>query len=352
MSYQTKITNGNGNEPNENITTSKQASNNNDKIGNLVFNVMTSLVILGSTYLYYYMPDYIQQLYEKYPDYKFPEYSDFLIAFAFMPLFVVLREITNKCTKKLATAMIGKKFKDPSDLENFNIGKVYIKKQSCNFYKVVFYIFNVIFGYIVLKDLNYFPVYFGGSGEFKNIYANGKIDMTFYKPPLFTVYYMFYLSHNLTDMIYLLFIYEQQTDFPLMFLHHTCTISLIFFSHFTNLSHIGAIVMFLHDIADIVVYYMRSIINTDCGEFQKVSGGIILLLIYIYTRLFVFGKLIYSCYDNLSNMMDQTLWYFMCFLYVIHSYWLLQIVKKIYNGMFKREFDDTASFKKQIKNVD
>ena len=141
-----------------------------------------------------------------------------------------------------------------------------------------------------------------------------------------------------------------QTDFPLMFLHHLCTISLIFFSHITNHSHIGAIVMFLHDIADIVVYYMRSIINTDCHDFLKVSGGIGLMIVYMYTRLFVFGKLIFCCLENQSdwNIMYKTLWYFMCFLLTIHYYWLIQIIKKIYNGMFKKEFDDTASFKKQL----
>ena len=246
--------------------------------------------------------------------------------------------------------MISTKFKDPTDIENYNIGKIYIKKQSCNFYKIIFYICNVTFGFFVLKDLNYFPVYFGGDGDFKNIFVNGNMDSTFYKPPLFKIYYMMYLSHNLTDMIYLLFIYEQQTDFPLMFLHHCCTISLIFFSHFTNHSHIGAIVMFLHDIADIIVYYMRSIINTDCHDFQKVSGGVLLLTVYIYTRLFVFGLLILNCWENQSdwNMMFKTLWYFMCFLYSIHIYWFFQIIKKIYNGLFKKEFDDTASFKKQL----
>ena len=68
----------------------KQATNNNDQIANFLFNVMSSLVILGSTYLYYYLPDYMQVLYDKYPDYKFPEYEDYLISLALIPLIVVL----------------------------------------------------------------------------------------------------------------------------------------------------------------------------------------------------------------------------------------------------------------------
>jgi len=249
--------------------------------------------------------------------------------------------------------MVSTKYKDPTDIENYNLGRIYIKKQSTNFYKICFYILYVIFGYIVLKDLNYFPSYFGGSGDFQNMFIDGNMDSTYYKPPLFKVYYMMFLSHNLTDIIYLLFIYEQQTDFHLMFLHHTCTISLIFFSHFTNHSHIGALVMFFHDIADIIVYYMRSIINSDCSGPHKIIGGIVLMIVYIYTRLFVFGKLIYCCMINQSdwNMMYTTLWYFMCFLYSIHCYWLLQIGKKVYNGIFKKEYDDTASFKKQLKQL-
>ena len=67
----------------------KQASNNNDQYANVIFMVMTSLVILGSTYLYYYLPDYMKTVSEKYPEYAFPEYSDYLIAIAVIPIFVV-----------------------------------------------------------------------------------------------------------------------------------------------------------------------------------------------------------------------------------------------------------------------
>ena len=246
---------------------------------------------------------------------------------------------------------MAKKYKDPNNEEAYTLGKIYVKKNTSYFYKVVFYTLNVAFGYYILKDLNFLPVYLGGSGEFSNMFVNGNMDSTFLQPAYFKIYYMMYLSHNLTDLIYLIFIYEQQTDFPLMFLHHTCTISLIFFSHITNHSHIGALVMIIHDLTDIAVYFIRSRVQTDDSEPIKVCYGISLLIIYFYTRLFVFGKLILACYENQSdwNLMYSTLWRFMCFLYSIHCYWLFLIMKKIFNALFKNEYSDTASLKKQLQ---
>ncbi len=187
------------------------------------------------------------------------------------------------------------------------------------------------------------------------MFINEAINITFEKPPLFQLYYMLYLAHNLTDIIYLLFVYEKQTDFPLMFMHHSCTISLVFFSHHTNLSNIGANVMVTHDIVDILVYYMRSIINTDVRNIVKTIMGFALLSVYFYTRLFIFGKLIITCYQHNIygwNMVFSVLWHFMCFLYMIHLYWIYLISKKIYVAIFKGFIDDTASFKKQLdKNI-
>jgi ceramide synthetase len=244
------------------------------------------------------------------------------------------------------------KYKDPSNVEDFSLGKIYTKKLCQNFYKVFFYIANVYFGYNVLKDVEFFPTWLGGKGDFANLYKDEKMNIFFDKPAYFNLYYMIYLSHNLTDLVYLLFIYEKQTDFPLMFLHHSCTISLIVFSYLTNHSNFGVIVMFIHDIADILVYYMRSVINTDVPEFIKITGGVKLLIVYIYTRIFVFGKLLYSCYVEKHDwdIAFTTLWVFLDFLFTIHLYWLFQILKKLYNALFKKEISDTASFRKQLDN--
>jgi len=177
------------------------------------------------------------------------------------------------------------------------------------------------------------------------------MNSTFTLPPLFKVFYMNFLAHNLTDLLYLIFVYEQQTDFPLMLFHHTCTISLIFFSYITNHSQIGAMVMILHDAADIVVYIIRTRVNSDEAGPIKVFYGVSLLVVYFYMRLFVFGKLILCCLENQTdwNLMYTTLWRFMCFLYLIHCYWLFLILKKIYNALFKKEYTDTSSLKKQLQ---
>jgi len=66
------------------------AAQNNDKIANLIFTVMTGIVFLGSFYLYYNLNDYLEGIHTSYPDYKFPEFKDYNIALLFVPIYIVI----------------------------------------------------------------------------------------------------------------------------------------------------------------------------------------------------------------------------------------------------------------------
>ena len=65
------------------------ASQNNDKLANIVFQVMTGIVLIGSCYLYYYLQEYLDKMVAKFPNHVYPEYKDYLIAILFIPIFVV-----------------------------------------------------------------------------------------------------------------------------------------------------------------------------------------------------------------------------------------------------------------------
>lgn len=65
------------------------AAKNNDKEANFVFNIMSSLVLILSTYLLYSVNDFIVETRQKNLNYEFPKYSDMWLAFAFIPLLVV-----------------------------------------------------------------------------------------------------------------------------------------------------------------------------------------------------------------------------------------------------------------------
>ena len=234
---------------------------------------------------------------------------------------------------------------NPEDTHNFNIGLIYTKKNCTNFFKLSYYIVVVIIGHYILKQLDYFPKNLLGNGDVSNLFIGGFPSYIFHiKPQLFNYYYLGALAFHLTDLIWLVGVYELQSDFLMMLLHHTCTISLITFSYLSNYTNVGCIVLFLHDFTDIFVYITRIFLNTRTKEIIKVSSGIFLLLIYIYCRIYVFGDLLVKVFYGLIshlNWVNQTLWGFLCFLYVLHLYWVYLILNKIFNALFMNKYEDS-----------
>jgi len=211
----------------------------------------------------------------------------------------------------------------------------------------------VIFGYSILSQLDYFPKSLGGKGELANMYSQG-YPGTFYhwKPAFFDIYYLTGLAFCITDLIWLIFVYELQSDFIMMLLHHTCTISLITFSFLANWSNIGCVVLFLHDIGDIFVYVARTFINTDLITSIKISIGVSLISTFVYTRLFVLSQVILSLFKGITWGFDWStgsMTVFLCFLLIMHINWVILILKKISMALFEKKYEDTANLKKTSK---
>jgi hypothetical protein len=248
--------------------------------------------------------------------------------------------------------ILSKKYKDPTDEHNFALGKVYKRKIATNIFKIIFYLTTTIGGYSILSQLDYFPTQLGGSGYMSKMFEPGFPDAFYHwKPQYFDFYYLSCLSYCLSDLVWLLFIYEMQTDFILMLLHHICTISLISFSYFTNYSNIGCIVLFLHDIGDIFVYVARCVINIDIKSWIKSVVGVVLLIVFIYTRIYVFADLILVIYNYAPDWTSITkcLWGFLTFLYIMHINWVYLILKRIFAALFENHFEDTAKVNKFSK---
>lgn len=205
-------------------------------------------------------------------------------------------------------------------------------------------------GYYVLSDMEYFPWQLFGKGDFSKCFTAGYPEFVFHtKPKYFNEYYLGALAFHITDLIWLLGVYELQTDFLMMLVHHFCTISLITFSYLTNYSSAGSIIIFLHDFGDIFVYVARIFLNTKAPEFTKTSSGILLLSVWIYTRLFVLAGIIRDIYIGLFmafNWVIGILLVFLCFLYVLHMYWIFLIFKKICAALFVKKYEDTFKIKK------
>jgi hypothetical protein len=243
-----------------------------------------------------------------------------------------------------------KEFLNTEDTEKYKLGLIYAKKNSTNFYKLIYYTIISIIGFYVLYDEPYFPKVLFGNGDMKVIFKL-PFPECFYleKPNYFNLYYLGALAFHVTDLIWLLGVYELQSDFVMMLVHHICTISLITFSYLSNYFHGGSIILFLHDFGDIFSYIARLSMNTSAPEWSKLATGILVLLVWIYTRIYALAFVIWDIYLILRthwSIVNRILLTLQVFLYILHCFWVYMIFKKILDAVFAKKYSDTFKIKK------
>lgn len=299
---------------------------------NRLFLFLTFVCFAGTFWMMFgYESFWDKIIFYKPNNYQLPLISDLKYAFYLLPIFIAVKLSFERGCQGLMYHFLSQKYKNPYDEDLYKTGQIYKKKLATNLFKVVYYTFMVIFGHFALRDLSFFPTELLGSGDMKNMFSAGVPQYLFFeKTELFNVYYMLGLAFVLTDLIWLLLVYECQSDFYIMLLHHSITISLVAFSYLTNYSQIGVIVFYLHDVTDIFVYITRIIINTDYRDAIKVPVCTVLLISYLFFRIYLFAKLILTVYWYMNhwNLFSNTLWLFKCILLTMHVYWVSQIIKR------------------------
>jgi hypothetical protein len=331
--------------------TDKEDLNKDNSFRDSCFNSLTFVCFIGTTYMIMSYDSFWEDRKHLKPEgYVLPSFKDFNFCIPGTAILCLIKYIFEKLFYNVTyNNILSSKYRNATNEEDIKMGHIYNKKLITNFYKTAYFIIMIIFAYSTCSDAPYFPKELGGNGEIINIFNGGVTNfLYFYKPYHLSTYYLISLSYVLSDLIWLIFIYESQTDFPLMILHHALTISLLIFSHLVNLSHVGLIVLFTHDFTDIFVYISRTVINTDMKDKHKISIGIVFVLVFIYMRLFVFGKLILfeGLYGN-----DWSAFLYVCFLFknilmIMHIYWLYNIILRIVSF----NIQDVGKVKTKTKN--
>lgn len=215
---------------------------------------------------------------------------------------------------------------------------------------MVYYIVITIIAHGILKNLDYFPKILFGNGDIENLFKKGFPDQFFHeKPDYFNIYYVGTVAFHVVDSIHLLFITEIQSDYLMMLLHHACTISLIVFSYLSNYSNMGCLVLFLHDATDIFVYITRIILNTNSNNFLRLLSGLVLFFTYSYSRIYVFSQILIVCRVAMAinhNWIFETMYIFCFILIILHIIWTFMIIKKIFQAIFKKKYEDSFKIKK------
>lgn len=128
-----------------------------------------------------------------------------------------------------------------------------------------------------------------------------------------------------------------------MGLHHCTTIFLCAGSYLCNFQETGAIIVYLHDLSDILASLSKCLCET---VYTNTTGGIFIVFTFIwfYTRNLVFPYLIYITW-NYDVPIDS--WFvvpFFCFmlsaLFLMHSYWMHLFIVMIYKFAVENKTDD------------
>ena len=147
------------------------------------------------------------------------------------------------------------------------------------------------------------------------------------------------LGFHIGQLIFLLTDDWSRADFSEMLLHHLVTVFLFSFSYLSN-QMIGGPVTFLHNWADVTTSFTR--IWSDTHYFKPIAlpSFIFTVMVWFYSRLFVFATLIYS-YLSIdfyvqSPIMQPIFGFLLSCLYVLHVYWFSLFMKMIAGAIFKK----------------
>ena len=321
-----------------------------DSFWNKIFSLCLLISLFGIALMIMNVNEFRRKLMALNPSYKFPQYTDFLICIPFIILISSIKFFFQKFFKKPIERVMKKSYRFPQNEKDRELGKKYRIKLPSHAYKFTIYFTLTIVGYIILKDLNYFPKSLLGKGWLPNMLINGYPNSFYHhKPPFFDIYYMFCLSYFASDFIWLL-LEDKQTDFINMLLHHVCTVSLIVFSHLVNYSNVGSIVLFLHMETDVFVHMTRFLLQTDFPEVIKNISGVSLVFDFLYVRVYVFGDIIRVLYVYITwkGVIDWFLIIFCSFIYLMHINWAIMLLQKMFALCFGTRLYDTREYKINI----
>jgi len=138
-------------------------------------------------------------------------------------------------------------------------------------------------GYTILSGEEWFPTILGWTGQIRNVWS----DFPRARVPIdLKIYYHVELAYHLQSLMFHLYM-PRRNDFLEMALHHSTASFLVLFSYFSNFVRIGAIVLFVHDVGDVVGYSVKATVDTDYRR-ATISIYVVLLITWFFTRLFVF----------------------------------------------------------------
>lgn len=123
-----------------------------------------------------------------------------------------------------------------------------------------------------------------------------------------------------------------------IWIHHITTLVLIIGSWCIGAHTIGGYVMYIHDVSDIFLYMLRISKQVIPNNVKLLVCIIPMTLIsWIYYRQYHLGRLIYGIYKHTAAKEKYTYGPLLGVLFVLHSFWLWKMLRKIKIFFKKKE---------------
>ncbi len=162
------------------------------------------------------------------------------------------------------------------------------RKAAKYVFKLAYFIIANIAGFFVLRDAKFTPPSLFGRGD-----ASYTFELYPETPsvPYLKEYYLFTLGYHFESFMALLF-NPPANDFGEMFFHHLLTVTLILSSYFENYLAVGALVLFVHDWQDLLISFIRIIVDLSCA-----SSALVLPIFLGILVSWIWGRCLAFPYD-------------------------------------------------------
>jgi hypothetical protein len=313
--------------------------------GDLISYFLIIVIVLGSLRIFYELDNILVLRKNANPNYNFPSYADLLPSLLYVLILIILHEIFKKLSINKIENYLSRRYFEEGEEE---LIEIYKHKVSSNIYKFIFFLSSTIFGFYVLKDQKFFPWSMFGKGDFSLLYEEGYPNFFFFeKPAYFDFYYNLNFSFALFDG-WILLTNPLQSDFLIMLIHHLSTYSLIIFSFISNHSAVGSVIYYIFYLGDIFSYIVRVSIHLNVPEKYSFYSTLAFLIVFTYTRLFVYGDLLYQTVTKMDfewSIMEQYLVSFLFILMVLNIMWIVLISRKFVKYCMTGNIEEIYKFK-------
>jgi len=259
--------------------------------------------------------------------------------------FFVAYEIVNKW---LTLGIMSKVAKgDTPEMKEF-----YASKACFNSYKMQYFIFATIWGYLVLEPSGWLNWEIGGTLTIPEQTKLLLPTMPFKAVPRgMQMYALVTMGFHAGDWFAMAFIREVTNDYYEMTLHHISTITCYFVTVTTNIT-LGFVGFYLHDIADIFTTMGRMVSATKF-EGASIAVAVCLLSSWIWTRLWILPQYMYAVW---TTPVHESMYYLQWFnaiqtlvLQFLHIYWFYLIAGMVVHKLKTGKTEDTMGRKVSTK---